>query len=141
MFRRLVALEMEHKKKKYIYIWLARFNNGVWGQNSTMDKLVISNYKVSFLVSWITMSEANIVVKQNHQYFCIFLLCCTQFFLAMPHSMWDLNALTRDWTQGWASLVAQTVKNLPAMQETQVWSLGQEDLLEKGMATYFSILA
>ena len=33
------------------------------------------------------------------------------------------------------SLVAQTVKNLPAMQETQVHSLGQEDSLEKGMAT------
>ena len=33
------------------------------------------------------------------------------------------------------------VKNLPQMQETQVRSLGQEDLLEKGMATHFSILA
>ena len=33
------------------------------------------------------------------------------------------------------------VKNLPAMQETQVRSLGQEDPLEKGMATHFSILA
>ena len=33
------------------------------------------------------------------------------------------------------------VKNLPAMQETQVWSLGREDLLEKGMATHSSILA
>ena len=41
----------------------------------------------------------------------------------------------------WASLVAQTVKNLPAMQETQVRSLGQEDPLEKGMATHSSILA
>ena len=40
-----------------------------------------------------------------------------------------------------ASLVAQTVKNLPAMQETGVRSLGQEDPLEKGMATHFSILA
>ena len=40
-----------------------------------------------------------------------------------------------------ASLVAQTVKNLPAMQETQVQSLGQEDTLEKGMATHSSILA
>ena len=40
-----------------------------------------------------------------------------------------------------ASLVAQTVKNLPAMQETWVRSLGQEDLLEKGMATHSSILA
>ena len=40
-----------------------------------------------------------------------------------------------------ASLVAQMVKNLPPMQETQVRSLGREDHLEKGMATHFSILA
>ena len=39
-----------------------------------------------------------------------------------------------------ASLVAQSVKNLPAMQETWVQFLGQEDPLEK-MATHFSILA
>ena len=39
------------------------------------------------------------------------------------------------------SLVAQTVKNLPAMPETQVQSLGWEDPLKKGMATHFSILA
>ena len=37
--------------------------------------------------------------------------------------------------------MAQTVKNLPAMQETQVQSLGQEDHQEKGMATHSSILA
>ena len=37
--------------------------------------------------------------------------------------------------------MAQAVKNLPAMQETQVQSLGQEDALEKGMATQSSILA
>ena len=37
--------------------------------------------------------------------------------------------------------MAQTVKNLPAMQETNVLSLGQEDPLEKGMATQSSILA
>ena len=36
---------------------------------------------------------------------------------------------------------AQTVKNLPAMQETQVQSLGWEDTLENGIATYSSILA
>ena len=41
----------------------------------------------------------------------------------------------------WASLVAQMVKNPPTMQETQVQSLGQEDPLEKGMATYSNILA
>ena len=40
-----------------------------------------------------------------------------------------------------ASLVAQTVKNLPARQETQDLSLDQENPLEKGMATYSSILA
>ena len=39
------------------------------------------------------------------------------------------------------SLVTQTVKNLPAMQETQVQSQGGEDPLEKGMATNSSILA
>ena len=41
----------------------------------------------------------------------------------------------------WASLVAQTVENLPATQEIRVWSPGQEDSLEKGMAAYSSILA
>ena len=40
-----------------------------------------------------------------------------------------------------ASLVAQSIKNSPALQETWVQSLGQEDLLEKRMATYSSILA
>ena len=40
-----------------------------------------------------------------------------------------------------ASLVAQTVKNLSAVQETWVQSVGWEDPLEKGMATYSSILA
>ena len=41
----------------------------------------------------------------------------------------------------WASLVAQLVKSLPAMQETWVPSLGGEDPLEKGKATHSSILA
>ena len=40
-----------------------------------------------------------------------------------------------------AFLVAHMVKNLPAMQETRVQSLGQEDPLEKGMATHSCILA
>ena len=41
----------------------------------------------------------------------------------------------------WASLVAQLVKNLPAMWENWVQSLGWEDPLEEGMATHSSILA
>ena len=48
------------------------------------------------------------------------------------------------WKEGayvWDSLVAQTVKNLPAIQETQLQFLGWEEPLEKGMATYSSIFA
>ena len=41
----------------------------------------------------------------------------------------------------WASLVAQTVKNLPVKQKTRVQSLGWEDPLEESMATHSSILA
>ena len=41
----------------------------------------------------------------------------------------------------WASLVDQTVKNLPAMRQTWIGSLGWEDPLEEGMATHSSILA
>ena len=41
----------------------------------------------------------------------------------------------------WASLVAQLVKNLPAVQEAPVQFLGWEDLLEKGTATHSGILA
>ena len=44
-------------------------------------------------------------------------------------------------TAGGTSLVAQTVNKLSAKQETQVQSLNQEDLQEKGMATHSSILA
>ena len=41
----------------------------------------------------------------------------------------------------WASLVAQSVMNLLAVQETQVQTLGREDPLEKGLATHFSTVA
>ena len=64
--------------------------------------------------------------------------------LPSPTSLGDLPSL---WKQlsflcfVGALLVAQTVKNLPAMQETRVGSLGWEDYLEKGIATHSSILA
>ena len=44
-------------------------------------------------------------------------------------------------SNNWASLVAHTVKSLPTVQKTRVQSLGQEDSLEKEMATHSSILA
>ena len=52
-------------------------------------------------------------------------------------SPWGHKELDMTWT----SLVAQMVKRLPTMQETQVWSLGREDPLEKEMAPHSSILA
>ena len=59
--------------------------------------------------------------------------------------MWALLSKPVKWQRGWEvqdELEAQTtVKNLPAMQEIQVPSLGQEDPLEEGMATHSSILA
>ena len=42
--------------------------------------------------------------------------------------------------QIWASLIAQWVKNPPAMQDSPVQFLGREDLLDKGQATHFSVL-
>ena len=50
-------------------------------------------------------------------------------------------AQTNLYNNEWLSLVAQMVKNLPTMQETQVRSSGQEDALEKGVATHSSFLA
>ena len=52
---------------------------------------------------------------------------------------WSINSLTLQLLNHY--LVVQTVKNLPAMQETWVWSLGWEDPLEEGMVTHSSILA
>ena len=51
------------------------------------------------------------------------------------------SSITQAYTMLEASLVAQMVKNLPAMQKTPVQCLGWEDTLEKGMATHPSILA
>ena len=52
----------------------------------------------------------------------------------LPPLLWGLYS-------AWASLEAQTVKNLPAMQETQIQSLSREDPLEEEKGTHSSILA
>ena len=60
--------------------------------------------------------------------------------MAILRAIWGKLHLVSGISQ-WASLVDKRVKCLPVMQETQVWSLGQEDPLEKEMATHSSILA
>ena len=56
-------------------------------------------------------------------------------FMVHLHQVFSINVAL------WASLVAQIIKNPPAMQETWVQSQEWEDPLEKGMATHYSILA
>ena len=53
----------------------------------------------------------------------------------------EISEFNSDYHYIWASLVAQTVKRLPAVRETWVRSLGWEDPLEKEIATHFRILA
>ena len=59
----------------------------------------------------------------------------------IEHGVAKSQSRLRDFHFSWTSLVAQTVKNPSAMQETRVRSLGWEDPLEEGMATHSSILA
>ena len=64
----------------------------------------------------------------------------TQLFICWEHALLVLTQKNIK-VHECASLVALMVKSSPAMQETQVRFLGQEDSLEKGMATHSSILA
>ena len=62
--------------------------------------------------------------------------------ISIPGSGWSSGeGIGYPLQYSWASLVAQTVRNLPAMRETWVLSLGREYPLEKEMATHSSILA
>ena len=77
----------------------------------------------------------------------VFLKCLSYYFNLNSFKLFSINLSyqcidnSSDYIYRWASLVAQIVKNRPAIQETWVRFLGQEDPLEKGMATHCSILA
>ena len=80
-----------------------------------------------------------------HQALINYIHCLCLFHFLVPQDglniCWVNIRVVEPCVQGkWASLVAQSVKNLPAVQETQVQSLGWEDPLEKGMATHPAFL-
>ena len=80
--------------------------------------------------------HVNVQLFQQHLLKRLSLLHCIAFA--------PLSNINRQYACGsicWTSPGAQVVKNVPAMQETWVWSLGQEDPLGKGMATHSSIIA
>ena len=62
-------------------------------------------------------------------------------FVFPPSLLFQAHPFNYNHSCNSASLVAQMVKHLPTMRETRVQALGQEDLLEKEMATHSSILA
>ena len=99
-------------------IHLLRYRSTIQTQRSLSQKLALH---YSELQSFITSGYLSIVLKNNQN---------TLF-----------QEVQFDWSLEWASLVAQNVKNLSAMQETRVGSLGWEASLEKGRATHSSILA
>ena len=100
---------------------------------------------VSLLIWWITL----MLDYPTKLWCCVILLI--YFWTWFPTILWRIFAFFKGvvliysfhllYYLCWAFLVTQTVKNLPAMQETEVQSLGQEDPLEKGMAPHSSILA
>ena len=89
-----------------------------------------------FVTAWTIACQASLSMGFSRQQYWNGLLFPTPGDLPNPRIK-----TTSPVSPYWASLVAQSVKNLPAMQETQVWSLGWEDPLEKGMTTHSSILA
>ena len=92
------------------------------------------------------------LVDYFHKYIFVGTFSIFPSTLSFKHVLYFTSSLTVKFFITWSPFiqylqsikgfpVAQTVKNLPAMQETQVWSPGQEDSLEKGMATHSSIIA
>ena len=95
--------------------------------------LVLLSREPSPWKSFITVHHSQIIFCLVREEICILGYCGSRSLL----SKWKILLFKQEMS---ASLVAQMVKNLPAIQETRVWSLGQEDLLEKGMATRSRIL-
>ena len=88
--------------------------------------MIIGNFFFLLLIGNFLGRNVRLLVNQIHQLLFVCFCCCCLFFLFV-----------------WLFLIpmAQIIKNLPAMQETWIQYLGQEDPLESEMATHSSILA
>ena len=115
-----------------------RVNERIKSNNINENFMFYKNITLLVMSSWHTFNnmthpEIPFVRTDPHM--------CSNINMYIPihslHVLWTLKIIVIHR----AFLVAQTVRSLPTMQETWVWSLGWEDLLEKGMATHSSILA
>ena len=122
-------------------------NIGLWGLTLKSQSVTNFSNSVSKKLTYSFAMKQHQVEKSFQNSCFVHRLC--PFFLWTPFFRLSLISLTPvscslllSHVVFWEhSLVAQLVKNLPAMQETPVWSLGWEDTLEKETATYSSILA
>ena len=97
---------------------------------------------IALIICW--RSEVRLHARNKERsLFFIFGLCRLKIQITNHFNQWSKQKLMRLIVECQIIMdsVAQLVKNLPAMQETRVWSLGQEDTPKKGMATHCSILA
>ena len=97
---------------------------------------VSASVLINYIKDWFHLGLTGLIFLQSKELSRVFSNTTVQkhqFFGTQP-SFWSNSHIQ-------ASLIAQSVKNLPAVQEIQVRSLGWEDPLEKEMATHSSILA
>ena len=101
-----------------------------WQKGTVDRRRRVQTEKTSFAKSWGT-NELQTLGEMEEKYSCSLAL----HLLTLLSSLYN----TTNWHV--TSLVTQMVKHMPTMWETQVWSLGQDNPLEKEMATHSSILA
>ena len=106
----------------------------------TLSWLILLCVFLSFLSPWShTFSLPSVIFSL---FFCAVSLSWHLWISVYLFILFSLQTnFLNPFLYGGTSLMSHTVKNLPAVQETWVWSLGQHDLLEKGMTMHSSLLA
>ena len=113
----------------FFYFWKVGLHNSTgkvaWASMSKASVSFCSQRVEASHIDWMMTLAAESTLTANRK---------------IKKAMLSFYGISKTYWRIWASLVVQTVKNLPAMQKTCVQSLGWEDPLEKGMATYSNIL-